>query len=77
MDADAAVPAAFEPKLNDAAGVVEGPAAFARKVNGEAAVVLAGAEVFTAGKLNGEGTRLVVLAVCSEAVVVDVEAAPN
>ena len=51
MTPDAAVPTAFEPKLNDAAGVVEGPASFAMKVNGKAAVVLVGAEVFTAWKL--------------------------
>lgn len=77
MTADAPVPAAFEPKLNDAAGVVEGPAVFAMKVNGEAAVVLVGAEEFTAWKLNGEGTKLVELTACDEVVVAEVEAAPN
>ena len=77
MTADAPVPAAFEPKLNDAAGVVEGPAAFAMKVNGEAVVVLVGAEVFTAWKLNGGGVKLVVLTACDEVVVAEVEAAPS
>ena len=77
MTADVAVPAAFEPKLNAAAGVVEGPAAFAMKANGKGAVALVGAEVFTAWKLNGEGTKLVVLTGCVEVDVVEVEAAPN
>ena len=77
MVADAAVPAAFEPKLNVAAGVVEGPVAFARKVNGEATVVLAGAVVFTAWKTNGDGARLVELTACDEVLVAEVEAAPN
>ena len=74
---DAAVPSAFEPKLNGAAGVVEGPAAFAMKVNGKVAVDLVGAEVFTAWKLNGGGTKLVVLIACDEVVVAEVVAAPN
>ena len=76
MTAGAAVPAVFEPKLNDAAGFVEVPAAFAMKLNGEAAVVLVGA-VFTAWKLNGEGTKLVVPTACDEVDVAEVEAAPN
>jgi len=47
------------------------------KVNGEAEVVLAGSVVFTALKPNGEGAKLVVLTVCDEIVVAEVEAVPN
>lgn len=78
--ADAVTLAVSEPKLNDPAGVVAGPAAFARKANGATAVVLAGAAGFTPPKLNGEGARVVVvvvLAAWAEAAVVELEAAPN
>jgi len=47
------------------------------KLNGEAAVVLVGAEVFTAWKLNGEGTKLVVPTACDEVDVAEVDAAHN
>ena len=47
------------------------------KVNGEALLVLVGAEVFTAWKLNGEGAKLVELIACDEVGVAEVEAAPN
>ena len=77
MLADTAVPAEFEPKLNDPAWVVEGPAAFVMKVNGAAEVVFAASVVFPALKPNGEGAKLVVLTACDEIVVAEVEAVPN
>lgn len=77
MTAAAAVPVAFEPKLNDAAKFVEGPVVFAMKANGEEVVFLVGAEVFTAWKLKGEEAKLVVLTACDEVVALEVEAATN
>lgn len=61
MAADVVALAVFEPKLNDAAGVVVEATVFAAKANGAAAVVLAGAAVFPAWKLNGKGARVVVV----------------
>ena len=77
VTAAAVVPVAFEPKLNDAARFVEGPAVFAMKVNGEEVVVLVDAEVFPAWKLKGEEAKLVVLTACDEVVAAEDEAAAN
>ena len=71
-----AVVTVLEPKVRFATGVVTGAAAFAVKLKGAAAVVFAGATVFT-GILNGDAAGVAVLAPCDEVTVVALVTAPN
>lgn len=67
----------FELKLNDVVKFVEGFVVFVMKANGEEVVFLVGVEVFIVWKLKGEEVKFVVLIVCDEVVVLEVEVVIN